>query len=308
MGSAILADWGTSRRRLYLCELDGTDYQVLASREGRGVKYETNFEETFASDVADWVSSNGAQTAVLCGMVGSNIGWREAPYRSCPSNGTNLLTDRPSFSAAGCKVHIVPGLQCENVLQQPDLMRGEETQLLGWHVMNGERLGTEIVCLPGTHTKWAEVDPDGTVQTFLTSMQGEMFELLCNRSILIADKASDDSINFDVFSEAVEFVRHSSGSELMHMLFSTRSRQICGQLSVEASISYLSGMLIGSDVHSFLQLRNGALERQEKLPLIGSTRLCTLYAKAAELCNLRTEMIDAKDASLTGLAVLARGS
>jgi 2-keto-3-deoxy-galactonokinase len=86
-------------------------------------------------------------------MVGSSIGWVEAPYLACPA--------RPKDIAAACarvregRIRIVPGLSCRNRFDAPDVMRGEETQILGALDLQPDlRQGRRLLCLPGTHTKW----------------------------------------------------------------------------------------------------------------------------------------------------------
>ena len=93
--------------------------------------------------------------AVLCGMVGSAIGWLEAPYLPCPAE-LYELAENPGGVRDG--VFIVPGMRCSNPLGAPDVMRGEETQLLGARRLRRSlNDGKQLVCMPGTHTKWVSL-------------------------------------------------------------------------------------------------------------------------------------------------------
>merc|ERR1712216_152509 len=79
----------------------------------------------------------------------------------------------------GREARIIPGLCYRPATgAAPDVMRGEETQLLG--AWSGKR---RLFVLPGTHSKWALTSADGVV-SFQTQMTGEFFELLRRHSIL----------------------------------------------------------------------------------------------------------------------------
>src|SRR5690606_23218356 len=84
----------------------------------------------------------------------------------------------------GCRIAIAPGLACRNPLGTPDILRGEETQILGYLSLSPENREIHLLCLPGTHTKWVIVKK-GYVDTFLTSMQGELFDMLEKHSVLL---------------------------------------------------------------------------------------------------------------------------
>src|ERR1700758_451090 len=113
----IAGDWGTTNLRLYLCDAGGT---ALDHRSGPGAADSAGrFASVFASQTAAWETQHGRLPAVLCGMVGSSIGWVQVPYVPCPA--------RPEHIAAACtaidngRIHIVPGLSCHNRLGAPDL-------------------------------------------------------------------------------------------------------------------------------------------------------------------------------------------
>ena len=74
----IAGDWGTSNLTLALCDEDGN---ALETRKGPGAANSRGrFAEVFDELAADWLKSPGPLPSVLCGMVGSAFGWREAPH------------------------------------------------------------------------------------------------------------------------------------------------------------------------------------------------------------------------------------
>ena len=120
----VAGDWGTSNLTLALCDGVG---QALETRKGPGAANSRGrFAEVFDELAADWFKAHGPLPSILCGMVGSAFGWREAPYLPCPADLHELAED-PIVVREG--VSIVPGMRCTNPLGAPDVMRGEETQL-----------------------------------------------------------------------------------------------------------------------------------------------------------------------------------
>lgn len=76
----------------------------------------------------------------------------------------------PPDHAGDRDIRILPGLANRDSAR-PDVMRGEETQLLGL-VRSGHQ---GLICMPGTHCKWAELR-GGAVTGFQASRTGELFQ------------------------------------------------------------------------------------------------------------------------------------
>ena len=113
-------------------------------------------------------------------MIGSRQGWNEAPYARCPAGADDVVQALAKIEHAGRAIALVPGLSTEND-GMPDVMRGEETQILGALALSGRDEG--LFLLPGTHSKWAEVK-GGRIASFRTFMTGEVFGALKDHTIL----------------------------------------------------------------------------------------------------------------------------
>lgn len=314
MGGAsfIAGDWGTSHLRLSLCDADG---RMLDSRSGPGAAAvaggdsapdggrDRAFAETFASLTAHWDDSHGVLPAVLCGMVGSSIGWTQAPYVDCPAQPERIID--ACVTLRGGRVHIVPGLSCRNRFDAPDVLRGEETQILGaLRLAPALRKGGWLLCLPGTHTKWVVVQ-DAVVREFLTAPTGEVFQVLCEHSVLVRKPAgAADAIDMDAFKEGLARCGEFPQAQLLHRLFECRSRQLAGELKTSAADAFLSGLLIGSDVQGALgTLSSGAASQ---VYLIGSAPLTRLYAMALSAHARASLQVDGETAALAGLTHVHR--
>jgi 2-dehydro-3-deoxygalactonokinase len=287
----IAGDWGTSRLRLYLCGRDGA---VLDRREGEGASA-PDCAGRVAAAVADWDRTHGKLPAVLAGMVGSTIGWRDVPYLECPAKPETIAGAALKFKADGRNIAIAPGLKCINHAGAPDVMRGEEVQLLGALRLNPELAeGRHLLCMPGTHVKWVRLE-DGAVSRFQTALSGELFELLSRHSVLARDGGSVDPES-PAFALGLRTARDNARSGLLHLLFSTRSRVVTGTMAKADAASYLSGLIVGADVGAAL-----ALFGPGRVPLVCSPLLAALYARALGTYGVIAPVIDGDAAALAGL-------
>jgi len=288
----IAGDWGTSRLRLFLCDERG---HVLARGEGEGASV-PDCGGRFAAAVAAWDKAHGVLPAVLGGMVGSTIGWKEVPYLKCPAKPDAIAGAALRFESGGRAIAILPGLSCTGKTGAPDVMRGEETQILGALRLRPElSKGRHIFCMPGTHVKWVVVE-DGAVVQFQTALSGELFELVRRHSVLARDSGEVDA-NSPAFAQGLDFARANEAADLLHLLFSTRSRVVTGQMPKADAASYLSGLVLGKDIGSARTL----LDLKSPVQLICTPGLAALYAKVLQAYDLTSAVIDGDEAALAGL-------
>jgi 2-dehydro-3-deoxygalactonokinase len=286
----IAGDWGTSRLRLYLCDRAGN---VLARGEGEGASV-PDCAGRFAASVAAWDKAHGVLPAVLSRMVGSTIGWREVPYLKCPARPAAIADAALRFEGAGRAIAILPGLSCRGKTGAVDVLRGEETQILGaLHLHPQLTKGRHLLCLPGTHTKWVAVT-EGAVTLFQTALTGELFEQLRRHSVLARDSTEVDGKS-PAFALGLDFARQKP--DLLHLLFTARSRVVTGEMAKADAASYLSGLVLGKDVGSALAL----FEFDGPVQLICTPLLAALYGKALAAYDVKSAIIDGDRASLAGL-------
>lgn len=301
----IAGDWGTSSLRVYLCQYrDAGPSLVLDSLNGPGIgQMQGNFEEVFFGLISEWISQRGAMPIIISGMAGSTIGWKDAPYIECPADVRQIVQGRVKFKARGLEISIIAGLKTDNPLGAPDVMRGEELQLLGWMKAGSANASSDdgnakLIALPGTHNKWVLIR-QGRIETFLTALTGELFALLKNHSVLIADQNTGD-FNEAAFIRGLEAIRGLGDAHLLHALFATRSRQVLGGLSPEQSQSYLSGLLIGSDTAGAIALFGKTAPTPTSVTLIGEPGLCERYRLALNHRGVDSITADAVQIATTG--------
>lgn len=293
-GLFVAGDWGTTHLRLFLCD----DARVLDSRIGQGVRALTRSPaEEFSALTADWIAERRVARAVLSGMIGSRNGWIEVPYVPCPASLADVQSHLEHFTFRDVDVAIVPGLSCNSPLGAPDVMRGEETQLFGALRRQPDlALGRHVLALPGTHTKWVEIE-DGRIVRFQTALSGELFALLKSHSTLFATGTSPSATMDNAsFSRALQSTR----APLLHSLFQVRSRQLLEHQTSSQALGWLSGLLIGADVDAALQRL-----RPKLVTLVGDPALLERYEEALATREIAASALDGNECALLGLRALA---
>jgi 2-dehydro-3-deoxygalactonokinase len=295
--SAIFADWGTTNRRAWAVDRDGRVLDQRKDDQGLlGVK-DRAFEPSFRGFIGDWLkSATPTAPIVMAGMVGSKLGWREAPYVETPAKFTQLAQNMVALpDLDGHPVRIAPGLSArEN--GRPDVMRGEECQLYGlWLQAQAGRL----CVLPGTHSKWAEIR-DGSLAGFRTYMTGELFSQLCASGTLAQLMRAGAPHHDAAFHRGLAVSEGASAGGLLNRLFSVRSLGLFGELPGEALASYLSGLLIGAE------LRDATVGLTGTVAVIGSSRMTELYVSALNAIGVKAEPIDGDPLLRSALLAIAR--
>ncbi|MFN3943332.1 MAG: 2-dehydro-3-deoxygalactonokinase [Allosphingosinicella sp.] len=282
----IAVDWGTTNRRAYL--IDGAGRLADSFEDALGLMaVPAGGFEAAAADIRDRL---GDRPMLLAGMVGSNRGWREAPYAPCPA-GADDLAEAILWIEPG-RTGIVPGV-CQRGAAGADVMRGEEVQVLG-AVARGLVPPDATICHPGTHAKWIVME-DGRIAAFRTMMTGELFALLSAHGIL-ADQLNGEVRADAAFEAGVRDAR--AGEGILSGLFRIRARHLLGE-TVGEPASYASGLLIGRDVAAGLKLHRGG-----PLALVGRPDLCALYAAALAGAGHETTQLDGAEAFLAGMHML----
>ncbi|BFM48061.1 2-dehydro-3-deoxygalactonokinase [Marinomonas sp. THO17] len=297
----IAVDWGTTNLRAFLMNQQGQIQAQRSSDKGMLTLSSDEFEKTLADLLDDWLDSG--LPIYMAGMVGSRGGWQEVPYQSCPMPLTELANHLHWLTTSlPNQVAIVPGLQSKGVAGMADVMRGEETQLLGaldW--LESQNLSSEerVFCLPGTHCKWVQIE-QGQVTGFSTAITGELFARLNDESSLVKGLPHPDQLQVDSFQQGLKASQQAGG--IMHQLFSARSRYVCGELAAEEVRDYLSGIVIGHDVNDILADLPYPVK---SVLIIGSKALNERYQLALAEHDVQVDFMEAGEASIRGLKRLA---
>ena len=313
----IALDWGTTSLRAYKLAAGGVVLEQRALSSGimqlpktprviHGGECADGFELAFEEACGDWLDAQPDLPVIACGMVGSAQGWREAAYCETPANVANLGNSLQTLdSLRGTRVHIVPGVIQRSRL--PNVMRGEETQVLGvLQNLPAEAGGDLLIGLPGSHSKWVEVI-DGCITHFDTFMTGEVFAVLSEHSILGRTQQQGAAFDGLAFDRGVQVALSADGElGVLSTLFSARTLGLTGELAPTAQADYLSGLMIGHELAALaaVQRRRRHSVHLPAIILIGNAQLCARYGRALDACGFARVTL-AEQATERGLWQLA---
>jgi 2-dehydro-3-deoxygalactonokinase len=282
-------DWGTSSLRAYLL---GPHGELIDRRaEGWGIQHlpEGGYAAAFRGIAGEWLDRWPALPVLAAGMVGSRNGWREVPYVACPADPSSIASGLVAFDSGCGTIHLVPGLMQGGPL--PDVMRGEEMQIVGALAMQPALAERSLLVLPGTHCKWATIE-QGSVVRFTTYLTGELFAMLRDHSIVGRPakeaRARDGAPGFDelAFTRGIKMARDSGAAGVASRLFTTRSLFLTGDIKATQTLDYLSGLLIGEEIRSAtVGLTDAAWPA---IVLLGDPTLCERYRLALATFGIDT--------------------
>lgn len=291
-------DWGTSSFRAYLMTASGQLLDQVSDQTGILRVQDRDFAKVLTDACGSWLTAWPGIKILMCGMIGSRGGWKEALYLSGAVGVSELSADLTRVPGTKYDIEIVPGLAGRDFSGGPDVMRGEETTLVGALAMGAPRSG--CFCLPGTHSKWVDL-MDGRICRFSTYLTGEMFALLREQSILSPLMGEDDKdwcqVAQSAFLSGVDMAAEPSG--LLHQVFSLRAGILTQETRNEALSAKLSGLLIGAE----LAVLNNA--GSKRIVLIATGGIGERYHAALRHQGYEPIIFDSEECCRRGLAEIA---
>tara|TARA_R110002051_G_scaffold1008_5_gene4956 strand:+ start:11846 stop:12733 length:888 start_codon:yes stop_codon:yes gene_type:complete len=285
----IAVDWGTSNMRAWAMTSSGTVLADVRSDQGMGGLAPDAFAPALRHAIVGW--DHAGVPIIACGMVGARQGWIEAPYAATPCSATPDGFTKPD--AGDLDVHIIAGVMQAN---PADVMRGEETQIAGFLAMNKNWDG--VICLPGTHTKWAHVSADEIV-SFQTYMTGDLFAAIAGHTVLRHSVTADgwDDGAFDAgVADAMD-----RPERLAARLFSLRAEGLVNSMPNVTARARLSGLLIGAELAGAKPYWIG-----QQIAVIGAGALSALYVRALAAQSAPATQVKGDAITLAGLTAAYR--
>ena len=293
----IGVDWGTTHLRAYLVAADGTVQDAVRSPAGLMKVPAGGFETALGEAIAALRQAAPDAPVVMSGMVGSRQGWVEAPYVGVPADIATIAAATRAVAAPSIgSVHLVPGVATGmDGATWADVMRGEETQVLGALGVLESSAPDATLVLPGTHAKWVRVE-NGAITRFRTFMTGDVYGAVAGHTIL--SKTMGAGGNADGFRRGVAMAQElAQAGDLLARLFTIRAEGLMGRLADDAAPDVLSGLLIGAEVAS-------AASEAERVVLVGASDLALRYTTALRAFDV--EVVAApEDSAARGHAMIA---
>ncbi len=317
----LSCDWGTSQFRLRL--VDSASLEIkgeVCSDEGVARLAATRprqdrpqvFRQTLAANLTK-LADRGLPVPSQCplfvsGMASSSIGWVELPYASLPFdlNGSDLICKDVGPVHGRETQH--PTILISGVRGDEEIMRGEETQVLGLTRLKiGKLLQDEVVVvLPGTHSKHVYISRNQVVD-FDTYMTGELFDVLTQHSVLkhsVTSSPSSDEKPAGFTEKARQAfedgVKAAGSGPLLGQLFRVRARQVLHGKAPEQNLAFLSGLLIGAELAGLIFRKPGG----SPVILCGGNLLARPYELAWRALSPKRELHVVASSDVERLCVL----
>ena len=295
----VVLDWGTANFRALLIGPDGRASERIDTPEGIQSVADGDFSGLLARTLTPWRQRRGPLSIVAAGMIGSRNGWLEMPYVPTPASPADLAAAARRLELeGGDTVTFLPGLTHRAARPYPDVMRGEETQLVGFG------LGRDMtVVLPGTHAKWARI-AGGRIERFQTFVTGEIFATLSRHSFLAKVAARPAVPDREAFARGLAAARDAQpdAGGLLTRLFSVRTGWLAGKITPGEMVDYLSGLVIGWE---FVEAeRGGWCKAGDTVAVVGDDELVDLYCRAAQASGLAV-VTGPEDAAVRGALGIA---
>lgn len=290
----IAVDWGSSNLRLYLCNQTGTILRTVASDKGLKSVANRAFAETLNTLLNEHFNDAECSTLPLfvCGMAGAKNGWLETPYASCPADAKQLADAVIALPKPFSGV-LIPGVQATHQGKMTDVMRGEETQVIGAIALLNAPQTT--LCLPGTHSKWVNVK-GGSISEFSTFITGDLFNALPQTILQFEPHTSYDENSF------IQGVKVAQDNPLgfLNQLFALRVLMLDEQLDVQYMASAVSGLLIATEILSTAHF----WQKTHRVIVVGSKTLCERYQAAFDYLAIEHQSISSEQATCKGINII----
>ena len=285
----LSCDWGTTSFRLRLVNTeDGTVLDEITGGKGIAVVYNdwlqsglpenerVSFYKSILQTHINKFSTNdlAALPLIISGMASSTIGITELPYGDLPFE----------IKAGNLQVRKIDGdenfkhdiLLVSGLKTNTDVMRGEETMMLGCEINQEE----ELFIFPGTHSKHATLK-NKCCFNFKTYMTGEVFDLLANKSILSKSVEKNNSDHCNPIFEAA--VKQAASGNLLNNIFHVRTNQLFKNLTAAENYNYLSGLVIGAELKDIAN-------SNKKIQLVCDKALAEFYLRALKILTPNSEI------------------
>ena len=259
----IAVDWGTSTFRAYLVQNNKVS-DTIETKDGMKFVKSHLFEQTLLSLIDRWLDDDKITEILASGMVGSKQGWEEAPYQQTPCDLQTLSYITPILKDTRISLKIFSGL---SQIHQPDVMRGEETQIAGF--LNETPNFNGSICLPGTHSKWVEIRNNNIIK-FKTFMTGELFEIISKNSVLIHSVEAEKIDKMELLKSVDKIFKNP---ELFsNALFQLRADDLINSKGPIIYKSRLSGYLLAIELLGCVEFW-----KNNDIVLIGNPDLTEMY-------------------------------
>ena len=255
MANYITVDGGTTNTRLYLVR-DGSI--ACAKRLSVGARNgDAALKSAIKQALAELLCENGLEekdvaAMIASGMITSEYGICNLPHITAPAGVKelhNAIFETVIEDISEIPFVFIRGVKKEcTYFDEADVMRGEETELIGMYKANTDSC---LYVLPGSHSKHVSVDNRGRIVDFRTMMTGELFAAVIQHTIL--KDTTTLACNEIQKTELLKGFYYTQKRGINESLFKTRILKTMFNGTPQQCYSFLLGCVLYNEVESILQ-------------------------------------------------------
>jgi 2-dehydro-3-deoxygalactonokinase len=312
----ICVDAGTTNTRVWLTVGDQAPARVRAGVGVRDTARDGSSERLRAAlrELIDQVRQGFEQSprcVIAAGMITSSLGLAEVPHVQTPAGLNDLAaaTRRYSFpEITDLPIILIPGARsgprrCDpETAGTTDVMRGEETLLIGLHALGLIAPRSTLLNL-GSHWKAIEFDEYARIASSLTSMTGELIHTAQTQTILASSvPQTRPNVIDQTWLEAG--MREQRLSGLARALFCVRLLEQGSDSSAEQRLSFLIGAFLASDMDAMLS--RGVCDSDRAVVITGGGVIADAWRGALAQNSIRAITLSDSEVESATLAGLRR--
>jgi 2-dehydro-3-deoxygalactonokinase len=306
----VCVDAGTTNTRVWLT---AGDRVVAGARVGVGVRdtaRDGSSERLRAAlrelinrvcdDARDQGFAQSPECVIAAGMITSPLGLAEVPHVHTPAGLSELAASTRQYSfpeITDLPILLIPGArsgprQCDQeTVGTTDVMRGEETLLVGLHALGLIAPQSTLLNL-GSHWKVIEFDGRARIVSSVTSMTGELIHTAQTQTILAGSvPQTRPSVIDRTWLEAG--MREQRRSGLARALFCVRLLEQGSDGSAERRLSFLIGAFLASDVDAMVSC--GLFNSEGTVVIAGGGVIAEAFSGALAGLSARVVILDDAD-------------
>lgn len=253
MAEYICIDGGTTNTRITLVK-DGSAVDTERFNIGSG-KSENNalLKKAVKSGIEHIFEKHGTapEAVIASGMITSGGGLCEIPHITAPAGLKelhNAISVRHIPEICDIPFAFIPGVKAvSEALENADIMRGEETELMGLDI----DISGSLVLLPGSHSKCILVSKDGKIEKFHTFLTGEMIYAASSATILSRTVDLSVAADKEYMIKGYEYCEKYGINEA---LFKTRILDMLFSCTPAQCMGFFTGVILHGEISRIIKL------------------------------------------------------
>ena len=298
MKNYITIDGGTTNTRVSLiCDGQLLDTVRIPLGARAGIDGTQALKDALREAISDLLHEHSLTESDVCrvlasGMITSEFGLCALPHLQAPVGIAELhasMHDATFAEITSIPFTFIRGVKMlGDTLDSTDMMRGEETELMG---LVSSSDGECLYILPGSHSKLVETDRNGRIVRFSTMLTGEMIAALSSGTIL--RDAVDLSVTALCEEKLLEGCHYATKHGINEALFKVRILKNLFSATAVECYSFFLGAILSAEVDAIAKSPIQTIVIGGKAQLKRATALLLQAMTAKKIISLSDEEVEA---------------